>query len=171
MSKLKLLIAGHGRHGKDTVAEMFRDRHGYSFASSSWVAAEEVVIPYMVRNNIVEYDSVQACFDDRHAYRAVWFNAISEFNTPDKTRLATYIWDRYDIYVGMRNHKELWACRACGLFDFAVWIDASDRHPPEPSSSMTIEPWMCDFHIDNNGDLDETRLNVDRLSKYLNNEH
>ena len=35
MSKLKLLIIGHGRHGKDTVSEILHDNYGYSFESSS----------------------------------------------------------------------------------------------------------------------------------------
>ena len=30
----KILVLGHGRHGKDTVAEMLRDRHGLSFTGS-----------------------------------------------------------------------------------------------------------------------------------------
>jgi translation elongation factor EF-1alpha len=35
MSKFKLLVIGHGRHGKDTVCEMLRDDYGYTFESSS----------------------------------------------------------------------------------------------------------------------------------------
>lgn len=31
----KLLVIGYGRHGKDTVCEILRDQHGYSFTSSS----------------------------------------------------------------------------------------------------------------------------------------
>ena len=29
--KPKLLVIGHARHGKDTVSELLRDRHGFSF--------------------------------------------------------------------------------------------------------------------------------------------
>ena len=31
----KLLVIGHGRHGKDTVCEILRDHYGYTFESSS----------------------------------------------------------------------------------------------------------------------------------------
>jgi hypothetical protein len=34
MTKPKLLVIGHGRHGKDTVCEMLRDHYGYTFESS-----------------------------------------------------------------------------------------------------------------------------------------
>ncbi len=33
--KKKLLVIGHGRHGKDTVCEILRDEYGYTFESSS----------------------------------------------------------------------------------------------------------------------------------------
>ena len=33
--KKKLLVIGHGRHGKDTVCEILRDEFGYTFESSS----------------------------------------------------------------------------------------------------------------------------------------
>lgn len=159
----RLLLIGHGRHGKDTVADMFKSLSGFTWASSSWTAASEVVIPYMVRNGIAEYDSVDACFQDRHAMRGHWFDAIDQFNTPDKTRLARYIMDRNDMYVGMRSPKELWACKAAGLFDAIVWVDASEREPLEGKSSMRIERHEADFVIDNNGALEETRFNVQRL--------
>ena len=35
MQRKKLLVIGHGRHGKDTVCEILRDKYGYSFESSS----------------------------------------------------------------------------------------------------------------------------------------
>ena len=35
MEKFKLLVIGHGRHGKDTVCEILRDKYNYTFESSS----------------------------------------------------------------------------------------------------------------------------------------
>ena len=40
MANPKLLIIGHARHGKDTVAEILRDTHGYDFVSSSGMRGE-----------------------------------------------------------------------------------------------------------------------------------
>jgi len=35
MNKLKLLIIGHGRHGKDTVCEILRDKYNLQVFESS----------------------------------------------------------------------------------------------------------------------------------------
>jgi hypothetical protein len=57
--------------------------------------------------------------------------------------------------------------QATGLVDAVVWVDRTDHVPLEPRSSMTIEPWMADFHIDNNGSLDELERNLFRLAERL----
>lgn len=38
----KILILGHGQHGKDTAAEFLTQEFGLSFISSSWFVMEEV---------------------------------------------------------------------------------------------------------------------------------
>src|SRR6185369_672766 len=43
--KPRIVLVGHGRHGKDTVAEMLRDEYGFSFCSSSLFCAERVMMP------------------------------------------------------------------------------------------------------------------------------
>lgn len=178
----KLLIVGHGRHGKDTVAEFFGELGGYTWTSSSLACAEHVCLPWFnSAEHLPSYANAEDCFKDRHGrtpahrsegfefyeHREQWFLAISQYNTPDKTRLARKILETSDMYVGMRSRKELWACKAGGVFDFVIWVDGSERHEPEAPGSMQIEPWMADFHIDNNGTLNETRLNVQRLVGYL----
>jgi hypothetical protein len=160
---MRLIIVGHARHGKDTVGDLFTKLGGFEWASSSYVAADKVVRPYLKKFYDVEYDTVDECFMDRMHYRAAWYDAITAYNTPDKTKLAQDIFAVNDIYVGLRNKKELWAIRAAGMVDHVVWVDALDRLPPEPASSMSIEPCMADFHIDNNGSLEETEFNVKRL--------
>ena len=42
---VKLLVIGHKRHAKDTLAEIFRDKFGLTFESSSQAAAN---IFYMI---------------------------------------------------------------------------------------------------------------------------
>lgn len=173
----KLLILGHGRHGKDTVAELLRDRYGLSFTSSSWFCAEHVVMPYTDRRYAKVYASVQECYDDRHnghsisgdpgkPNRAVWYDAITEYNRPDASALGRAIWARHDICCGLRSAREMAAVKAAGLYDLCVWVDASGRGvPAEDRSSITVEPWMADHVLDNSGDLAELTLNVDRLMK------
>lgn len=165
----KLIVVGHGRHGKDTACEYLRDKFGFRFGSSSEFCAEHVVMPWMHAYTPLRYASWKDCFADRHngGNRAHWYDAITAFNTPDKSRLGRAILERNDIYNGLRNRAELWAMQATGLVDAVVWVDRTDHVEPEPRSSMTIEPWMADFHVDNNGSLDELERNLFRLAERL----
>ena len=161
----RFIVVGHARHGKDTVGDILADRLSLTAKSSSMVAAEKVVMPYLERFKGITYDSVEAAYADRVNYRSTWYDAIVEFNTPDKTKLAREIFKDSSIYVGLRSQKELWAIKAAGLVDFVIWVDALDRLPPESPKSMTIQPWEADFHIDNNGSLEETIFQVETLAK------
>ena len=49
------------------------------------------------------------------------------------------------------------------LFDYAIWVDRTDHLPLEHPSSMSIEQWMCDYTIDNNGNLARLEKNVEVL--------
>ena len=53
------------------------------------------------------------------------------------------------------------------IFDYAVWVDRTDHLPLEDPSSMSIEQWMCNYTIDNNGDLARLRKNVDVLIRTI----
>lgn len=160
----KLLVVGHARHGKDTVCEILQRNWGYTFISSSYFCAEKVIM--------AEYPgrwlSVEECYADRVNHRALWYDLIAATNTPDGANLARQIYESgYDIYCGMRNKRELHAARNSGLVDLIVWVDASDRLPLEDKSSCTIEQWMADVTIDNNGSEADLEFNVNQLAKFL----
>ena len=57
--------------------------------------------------------------------------------------------------------------RNTGVFDYAIWVDRSDYLPPESEESMSLKPWMADFHIDNNGTLKDLEFWTTDLIKYL----
>lgn len=141
---MKLLVVGHGRHGKDTFCEL----SGLPFQSSSEAALDIVIWPYW---GCAKYETKAECFEDRSNHRSTWYNMIKAYNNADKTSLATKILVNSDIYCGMRNREELHACNTIGLFDAIIWVDASDRLPPEPASSMTITRDDCGLFVDNNG--------------------
>ena len=165
MSKFKLLVIGHGRHGKDTVCEMLRDDYGYSFESSSQFCSK-----LFIYNNLKDrygYADEEQCYADRHNHRSEWYDAICAYNVPDAARLGREMFDAYDIYCGLRNKKEFHAMKNTGVFDYAIWVDRSDHLPPESKDSMSLEQWMADFTIDNNGTLEELEFNLDRLMCYL----
>jgi hypothetical protein len=165
--KKKLLIIGHGRHGKDTVCEILRDKYGYSFESSSQFCSKLFI--YDQLKDKYEYANEEQCYDDRHNHRAEWYDAICDYNVPDAARLGREIFRAHDIYCGLRNKREFFAMQNTGVFDYAIWVDRSNYLPEEDSSSMSLKQWMADFTIDNNGSLEELEFNIDQLMNYLIN--
>jgi hypothetical protein len=165
---LRMMVVGHGRHGKDTVAEILRDVFGARFVSSSWFMAEKVVFPYFKELNPGKYASVQECYDDRANHRSTWFDLIASTNKDDLTTLGRAIFSEYDLYVGNRNAREFHALRNAGAFDVSVWVDACERlEYREPRTSLTVEPWMCDYVVDNNGTLADLERHVFSLMDNL----
>lgn len=159
----RLIITGHARHGKDTVCEMLAKKHGLRFTSSSQFVAEKAVRPWLAERGIV-YPSFEEMYADRVNHRADWFDAISNYCKDDGARLGRELFESgNDIYCGLRNIRELVAMREQRIVDRVIWVDASKRLPPEPESSMTIEPGDCDFVLDNNGTLEDLARVVDTL--------
>lgn len=180
MTNPKIFVVGYGRHGKDTVCEMLRDMYGLTFGASSWVMAERLMLPYFNSHpHLPSYQSVEECFNDRHGissykddygqpliaeHRAVWYNQIKAFNDENGlSALGRIIADKFDIYAGIRNHEELQACLDEGVYETAVWVDRSAHMPPEDVSSCTVTRDMAEYVIDNNGSLDDLRVNVQKF--------
>ena len=149
--KPKLLIIGHGRHGKDTVADIISERYGLTKISSSMFAAERVVMPWLAKYRGLTYPSVEECYDDRVNHRQDWYLAISEYNQDDLARLASEVLETSDIYVGMRDDREFYASRH--LFDYVVGVNAFARIP-KADPTFLIDLSECDFVIENNGSRD-----------------
>ena len=166
MSKPKLLVIGHGRHGKDTVCEILRDHYGYTFESSSKFCSLQFI--YNDLKDKYGYANEEECYADRHNHRAEWYNAICDYNVPDAATLGREMFAEYDIYCGLRNKREYYAMKNTGVFDKVIWVDRSDHLPPEGNDSMSLEPWMADYIIDNNGTLGDLAFNVGQLINYIN---
>lgn len=157
---MKILVLGHARHGKDTLAEHLWEAHGLSSHSSSAFLADSFVRPHLAARGLV-YDSLEACYADRVNHRELWRDLIEAFNAADPARLARAILSRADCYVGMRTVREYDASR--GLFELILWVDASGRGvPPEGRGSMEIEydPNRM-LRIDNGGTIAELQAQVD----------
>lgn len=169
LTRPKLLVLGYARHGKDTVCEMLRDEYGYSFQASSVFCAERVVFPAL-RDR---YQDARQCFEDRHNgnNRAVWYDLIKAYAEPDPARLCREILAEYDIYCGMRGSRELWAARNSGAFFQSIWVDRSHHVAAEDRSSCTVEPWMADHVLDNNGSLDDLRFGLGVLMDRVESEY
>lgn len=162
--KPRILVLGYGRHGKDTVCELLRDKYGFKFTSSSWFCAERVLMPTFTSNR---YRTVQECFDDRANWRKHWYGHISAYNWPDASRLGREIFAENDIYCGLRSAREFHALRNTEAYDIAIWVDAKERVEPESQESCTVEPWMADYVLDNNGTPEDLAFNLDQLMTHL----
>lgn len=155
---MKLIVFGHGGHGKDSVCEFLSQVFGLTFVSSSWAACDLIVFPAL--KDKFGYQSSDNCFDDRRNKRAEWYSLISEYNTPDRTRLARDVFKFADVYCGLRCAEEFSAIKEAGLFDYAIWVDASNRVKEEPSSSCTVTPDLADVILNNNGSSADLILEV-----------
>lgn len=167
MGLKKLLIIGHARHGKDTVAEMLKDSLGYKFESSS-VAASRIFL-YDVLKEIYGYKSPEECFEDRVNHRAEWHDLICDFNKDDKGALAKEILKDSDIYVGMRSNAECESCLNQGVFDLVIGV-WDPRKDLEHKGSFDIDIWQkSDILIPNSGTLEDLRARVEKLKPLLVN--
>ena len=163
----KLLVIGHGRHGKDTVCEILEEQYGFSFESSSRFCSKLFIYNDLKDN--YNYANEEECYNDRHPHRAEWYDAISNYNVPDSARLGREIFKVNDIYCGLRSKKEFFAMKNSGVFDYAIWVDRAEHLLLEDKSSMTLEQWMADFTIDNNGTLEDLAFNIKQLTNNLIN--
>ena len=157
---MKLLLIGTGRSGKDSLCEYVRDIYGLSYKGSSEIACEKVIYPQLKDR----YNSIEECMADRHNgdNRTLWFKLISEYNTPDKSRLVREVLSEYDLYSGLRCKEEFEASKH--LFDLIIWVDAEERlGVTEDSSSITITKDDADIIIENNADLNTFKGKITRL--------
>ena len=161
----KLLVIGHGRHGKDTVCEILAKNYNYSFESSSRFCSKLFI--YNMLKDKYGYSSEEECYEDRHNHRAEWYNAICDYNEKDAATLGREIFKEHDIYCGLRNKREFFAMKNTGVFDYAIWVDRSDHLPPESKDSMSLEQWMADYTIDNNRDLNQLMFSTYQLIEFL----
>lgn len=161
---MKLLIIGHGEHGKDELAEMFKRLHGLTFTSSSKAASDLFI--YDILKDKYGYTNAEECFQDRRAHRAEWYDLICEYNKDDKARLAKDILKSSNIYVGMRDLPELEECKRQQLFDLIIGVFRPGK-PLEDPSSFNIDIWKhSDIVIPNSGTLQDLENKVINLFKF-----
>lgn len=160
--KKNLLIIGHARHGKDTVAEILNVEYGYNFESSS-VAASRIFL-YAALKNKYGYQSFDECFEDRLNHRPEWYDLICKYNLEDKARLAKDILKTSNIYVGMRSNVEVEECLKQGIFDLIIGV-YDYRKSEEHKGSFDINIWeKSDLIIPNSGTLEDLKNRILKLS-------
>ena len=147
---MKILILGHGGHGKTDFAKLLEKHHKLSFCDSSMFACERAVFPTLSKK--YGYKTVEECHADRRNHRIEWRYLISEFNTPEKSLLCSLLLAQNDVYVGMRCINEFVA--SYHFFDKIYWVDALSRLGTI-DHSLTIAFDPINMHrINNNGSKD-----------------
>jgi len=162
---MKLLILGHGRHGKDTVAAILEEEFGLTHLASS--EASSSIFVFDVLKEKYGYRDIEECFNDRANHRAEWYDLICAYNSADQARLAKDIVKRADVYVGMRSQVELTACIKQHVFDAIIGV-INPRLPRESQESMNIDvEKYSDVIIANTGTLDDLRVSVIDAYNYI----
>ena len=92
---------------------------------------------------------------------------IHDYCKDDLARLGRNLFAQNNIYCGLRNKKEFHAMKNTGVFDYCIWVDRSDHLPPESKNSMSLEQWMSDYTICNNGTLEDLEFNVHSLISHI----
>lgn len=164
MKNKKILILGHARHGKDTVAQMISDETGLKFESSSMAAAKIFIYEYL--KDKYGYKSFEECYEDRINHRKEWHDLICEYNKDDKARLAKDILKLNDMYVGMRSNVEIEESQNQGLFDIILGIFDPNK-PLETKDSFDIDLFEKSDYILVTGNLEKTRKNIKKFCKIL----
>lgn len=164
---MKLLIIGQGRHGKDQACKHLLEKYDLTFESSSKVIVDEFGDLFL---KLTGLDTVDRFYENRFEYRDLLYHAICAYNKFDKARLAKIITQKYDIYCGLRDDKELEECKKRNVFDAIIWIDASKRVSyKEPESSCKVKKEMADYIVDNNGSIElmyrQLDLIIEEISK------
>lgn len=162
---MKLLIIGHARHGKDTVALILEEEFGLTHLASS--EASSTIFVFDALKEKYGYSTVDECFADRVNHREEWYTLICEYNAGDQARLAKEIVKRADVYVGMRSQAELDACLEQGVFDAIIGV-VDPNKPLEPKESMSIPvEEYADLIICNDGTLSDLRNKAMKAYHYL----
>lgn len=148
-----IIVTGYAGHGKDEFCKILHDvSHGtLTYASSSETACRHFLFEAL--RHKYGYSTPEECMADRVNHRAEWFTLITEYNTPDKARLGTKIFQDDDVYCGLRNREELEALVA-RFNPLIIWIDAAARvGAKEPDSSMELNYEDAHIVVNNNYNL------------------
>ena len=164
----KLLILGHARHGKDTIAEFIEILCGYTHTSSSVKALDVFLLDVLEEKYGLVYKDKMEAFEDRVNQRSRWFDEISLYNKEDPARLAKEIMAEHDIYVGLRSSIEVEKCIEDNVFDFIIGVyDYRKPHESTDSNDADVMKYS-DVVITNNSNLSDLMKKVRNVKIMLN---
>ena len=170
---IKLMIIGHAESGKDDAASFIRKKLGLTFESSSLFCVKKFLFIKAIRDfgpdrfKTPEELYEARRFDDK--LRVWMYDSICDINKEDPTTLAAAIFDKYEIYVGIRSYHELEACKKKWPELLVLYLDADGRVPKEPEESCTVTKEQAHIIIENKNSLEEFEDKLERLCNFVGN--
>lgn len=152
----RLLIAGHGRSGKDTMGEWLEEHTPLKYGGST----SEHLAPFVAARQGVD---VMEAFRARHEHRQLWWDTGCEIRSDDPACLVRKVLEGGHLVVGNRQTCEVRAAKATGLIDLAIWVDRDV--PPDPTQEFG--PEECDLVIPNRWDIPAFHDRIARLMRSL----
>ena len=158
---MRLAIVGPGKSGKTTASRWLAEHTPLRYAGSTSAAAAEVVCNHPTMRG--RYATQEECYADRRNRRQEWRDIILEYNQPDGLRLYREMVRESDILDGIRDARELQACRDAELVDVVVWMQRDV--PTDPS--LGFAPQVADYVIENNGSFEQLYAKLRELCERL----
>lgn len=114
----KILVIGHSRHGKDTVADIIAKEFGLVKLDTTRMMFDAAVYPVIGKY----YRCKQEAYNDKPNRRTEWFHLVRAYaERHGNDWLAKEMINRgSDLVVGCRSLHEFLAIR--DLFDLVVWV-------------------------------------------------
>lgn len=155
-------ISGHGRAGKDSLAEWMKNHTVLLYTKSTSAYLKTEMFHHM-RVLGHEYKDEEECYSDRANHRNIWAEYIDLFNKNDPARLYKRCLAEQQILTGVRRHHEFAAVQALGVVDLYIWVD----RPGNPVDvTQGYGPEMCDIILLNDT-LEGLFTRAERLCKQL----
>lgn len=154
---MRLLLVGHGEHGKDSAGEYLSQITTLRYAGSTsnflakYVAAETG-------------QTVERAFATRREHRQQWYDIGRRLRESDPGILIRESLAVADIAAGCRDLEEIIACREQRMVDLIVWI-ANRNKPDDPTVKFGSE--VADIVVENHWGLSEFQGRLRRLAKSL----
>lgn len=159
MSKFKyqrpLMILGYAEHGKTTAAHFIIDHFNLRFVDPSEFIAKNIMVAKGY------YSDIEQAFNEKNKDRALWYREVQNYNAKDAAALVKAILKDSDIYVGLRDERELKKSVA-DIDPFIIWI-LDERKPKESTESCTVSPEMAHVIVKNNGTEQELKQQLIEL--------
>jgi hypothetical protein len=171
--KKKLCIVGHGRHGKDTIADWFDEWtdlvHPGSlswFLATAMVGRREFPPGFDAKVLAIEVDPfsvVRRLWNRRHDDREFWKAYGTRLREREPGILIKTALGHGDMVVGCRDKAEIDYLRSENLVDLIIWVE---RAGFEKDPTIEFGPEVADIVILNDTDVAGLTNKVERLAKF-----